>query len=490
MELHVTFTSNDFTEKYTTSNNESNFYHEIGIRLVEIDVPNNIEVLVDEYPGDKISYEVTERGTFTKNGVPQSSMYVIEIEDTINDKLEFNNDYKRVFLTCINPESNNYKYYEILPTEEPFFIVKYGRIEESIMTYNSKARSPKDPYDSRLYWIRYYEKISKGYVDNTDIYVGSMKNPTLRRQKASNKKYSDDISTMLYEKLLSYSKQIVQDNLVFTHITSKQLQLCNEIYLELCATKTVKQFNEILLRLFAICPRKMTNVSSHLAHSSEDKKRILDFENSLNSSMNVVFNSASVPTVSLTNPFEEMDIELYPATPDQIQHVYDHLYDELKPQVKNIYRVVPNKQRQIFNTYLKTNNITEVKEFWHGSKNENWLSIIQNSLLLYPDAEITGKMFGDGIYFASNIYKSLNYTSLEGSYWTNGKSKTGFMGLFATAYGDPLFVKYSNHFSESDLLARKKNCVHAQAGPSLMHDEIIFYNEAAVLLNYIVEFER
>ena len=117
-----------------------------------------------------------EHGTFKKGGIPQSSMYVIEVEDTINELLEFNGEYKHVFLTCINPESNNYKYYEMQPSEEPFFIVKYGRILENIMTYNPKSRSPKDPYDSRLYWIRYYEKISKGYIDNTDIYIVSLQN--------------------------------------------------------------------------------------------------------------------------------------------------------------------------------------------------------------------------------------------------------------------------------------------------------------------------
>ena len=32
------------------------------------------------------------------------------------------------------------------------------------------------------------------------------------------------------------------------------------------------------------------------------------------------------------------------------------------------------------------------------------------------------------------------------------------------------------------------NCLHAHAGTSLRNDEIIFYDEAACVLNYIVEF--
>ena len=489
MELHVTFKTKDYTETYVTTNNEYDFYKEIGKRLLETDIPNTITVTVEEYENRIISYDVTERGTFKKGGIPQSSMYVVEQEDTINELLEFNNEYKHVFLTCINPESNNYKYYEMIPSEEPFFVVKYGRINETIMTFNPNSRSPQDPYDSRLYWIRYYEKISKGYVDNTDIYIGSMKNPTLRRSKVANSKYVDSISTELYEKLLAYSKQIIKDKLIFTHITKKQLQMCNEFYLKLCEAKTLRQFNEVLLKLFEICPRKISDVSRQLAYNDNDRKVILDSENSLITSMNTVFDSIHVESSQFSNPFEEMDIELYPATLEQQEHVLNHLYEDLKPKVKNIYRVIPKKQKEIFDNYIAENNIQTIKELWHGSKNENWLSIIKNSLMLYPDATITGKMFGDGIYFASNIRKSLNYTSLSGSYWANGTSYIGYMGLFATAYGEPYIVKYAHSYTEQDLLKANKNCVHAVAGEQLQNDEIIFYNESAVLLNYIVEFE-
>ena len=97
-------------------------------------------------------------------------------------------------------------------------------------------------------------------------------------------------------------------------------------------------------------------------------------------------------------------------------------------------------------------------------------------------------MFGDGIHFASDIHKSLNYTSLSGSFWAKGRSSIGYMGLFATAYGEPLRIQYPVNYTEDELKQLGKNCVHAEAGPSLLNDEIVFYNEDAVLLNYIVEF--
>ena len=71
--------------------------------------------------------------------------------------------------------------------------------------------------------------------------------------------------------------------------------------------------------------------------------------------------------------------------------------------------------------------------FFHGSKNENFWSILKNGLLLNPKASITGKMLGNGIYMAPNAIKSLNYTSLQGTRWAHGNSKVGYMAIFAVA---------------------------------------------------------
>ena len=119
------------------------------------------------------------------------------------------------------------------------------------------------------------------------------------------------------------------------------------------------------------------------------------------------------------------------------------------------------------------------------------MSIIQNSLKLNPDAIITGKMFGHGIYFAPSSMKSWNYTSYRGTSWANGNSDCAFMGLYAVAYGTPYETSTWSRATDYKQEVKKAgaNCLHAHAGSALMNDEIVFYNEAAVVLNYIVEFE-
>ena len=84
--------------------------------------------------------------------------------------------------------------------------------------------------------------------------------------------------------------------------------------------------------------------------------------------------------------------------------------------------------------------------------------------------------------------KSWNYTSFRGTSWAKGSSDTAFMGLYAVAYGKPLDVEHHRSYTQAMLDKEGKNCVHAHKGAELLNDEIIFYSEKAMVLNYIVEF--
>lgn len=86
--------------------------------------------------------------------------------------------------------------------------------------------------------------------------------------------------------------------------------------------------------------------------------------------------------------------------------------------------------------------------------------------------------------------KSWNYTSFRGTSWAHGRSNTGFMGLYVTAYGNPNNVYDAHSFTQKGLTQNGYNCVHAHAGSSLRNDEIVFYSEDAMLLQYIVEFSE
>jgi poly [ADP-ribose] polymerase len=127
------------------------------------------------------------------------------------------------------------------------------------------------------------------------------------------------------------------------------------------------------------------------------------------------------------------------------------------------------------------------KLFFHGSRNENFWNIIKNGLQLNPKAKITGKMLGAGLYFANKAAKSINYTSLRGSYWSGGTSNIGYMAVFAVAI-DPntaYKVKSSSEISTCygmtwDKLQKIKpgaTHVFAEKGGRLLEDEYCIYRE-------------
>lgn len=184
----------------------------------------------------------------------------------------------------------------------------------------------------------------------------------------------------------------------------------------------------------------------------------------------------------------QYNIHVFEATDSQRQEVIEHLTPSLQRKVRKIWRVIPDRQQKTFNSYCKEHHIRYVRQMWHGSRNANWLSITENSIKILPSYE-NGRMFGDGVYFALNPNKSFLYTSSSSAKYTNEHENVVYMGLFAVAYGKPLYVESSHHFTPKELEAKKKNCVHAKAGRSLREDEIIFYSEAAMVMNYLVEFD-
>lgn len=187
------------------------------------------------------------------------------------------------------------------------------------------------------------------------------------------------------------------------------------------------------------------------------------------------------------------NIKIYKATSKQEQEVLDHLSDNLKTKVRHIYRVIDENQSKKFNQYLKERGIDTVKEFWHGSYNSSWMSIMTQSLKILSTAE-HGRMFGDGIYLAPSSEKSKGYTSYHGSYWAKGQSDIGVLGLYAAAYGQPIdakakFIRKNGKNIPEEIVAGRADSLHARSGQrGLRNDEVIVYDEDAVNINYLVEF--
>lgn len=244
--MHITIKTYNDTRNMEVPQTESALYKAIGEQLLNLSVPNRLLVST---PVGEAEFDVKQRGTFAKDGTIYPSMYVTEEYNTIQLPQD---TYPEAYLTCINPVSNNYKFYHFRPSGS-VLNATYGRIGAG----RGEAFGKKDlktPYPIHLYWIRYYEKLSKGYKDESSIYLAPAVSetpvaPTIPDQRPE--------AIELYQKLYTYAKGMVERHLVHhDKVTVEQVSQSKKILAELSTKTTLKDFNETLQKLLTISPSK------------------------------------------------------------------------------------------------------------------------------------------------------------------------------------------------------------------------------------------
>lgn len=411
------------------------------------------------------------------------------------------------YLIMVNPEKNNNKFYRMVDLGNHTWGAFYGRVGEKQgeSVYSNHVAKPYE-YPDYMYSIKLQEKLLKGYKDKTSCHkTGEIHSP----KPAEFIGIGDKKVAELIEKLMQYAKKTIHQNYTVTSndVTVEMIKEAHAEIKALRSVKTLKTFNAHLLELLHIIPRRIDGygaggVASVMAQDTGDFPRIILREESLLDVMEGQVNVNEGRKKNKDKPMdilEAMGIEIYVARPDQIEKVKRHLSANLQPNLLGVYRVINKRTQATFDAYLETQKKEDknvnVKQFWHGSRNENWISILQKGLVLNPDAKITGKMFGQGIYFAPSSMKSWGYTSSPSAIWNKEHSNTAFMALYATAYGKPYEV-FSHNRNWYDYTYKKLqaehpgcSCVHAKADNGMLkNDEVIFYREDQMTINYICEF--
>lgn len=150
-------------------------------------------------------------------------------------------------------------------------------------------------------------------------------------------------------------------------------------------------------------------------------------------------------------------------------------------KVTDIYEVEDMVNHDKFNPYK-----VSTLELFHGSRNENILSIMQNGLRIKPTSAVhSGSMFGSGIYFAEESSKSANYC-----WGFNGSMVKDKHYLFVCEVATGKIKEYTNAQPQLTKSPYGFNSVLGKKGVNLIHDEYIVYSESQVKVKYIVEFEK
>ena len=391
----------------------------------------------------------------------------------------------RVAKLIMCTKANNNKYYDM--TEEGNTIsVKFGRVGGG----SQSASYPSSRWDSLI-----KSKLKKGYVDVTELRVED--------ESIDFDEITDDVINAFIAELQAYANHSIKQNYTVSSeaVTQKQVDKAQKL-IDNLAEKASKQriklaiVNDLFLELFQIIPRKMKNVNDWLASDMADFKKKVGKEQD---TLDVMKGQVSLNSAKKKNTVEDkktileaMGLDMRVATTLEIKGIKEEL-GSCSNMFHKAFAVNNSNTQTRFDKFVSAATNKKVRQFWHGSRNENWMSIMDTGLVLRPtNAVITGKMFGYGLYFADKAQKSLGYTSHRGSYWANGSSDKAFMSLYDVHLGYELKVKnwsgWMGQLTGKRLEDRGRyDSLFAEGGADLRNNEYIIYNQDQCTIKYIVE---
>lgn len=396
---------------------------------------------------------------------------------------------RQVQLIMVTDKNNN-KFYNMIE-EGDHIRIEYGRVGAAVRT----CTKPLSKWDSI-----YREKTGKGYQDITAL-KQEVKMVGYKEVQNPGIKY-------IIDKLISRAKQTIANNyrVSYNQVTLAQINEAQEIINSLATTiqstaisTWTDHFNQQLLKLYTVIPRRMAHVQDYLMKDKyliyDDYKRKIAQEQELLDTMstqvkqNQILNEGDEDRTIL----EATGLNMYEASGTDIEIILDKLGDN-RNQFKNAWRVDNLRTLKDYQESYESVDVLSRKNdlFWHGSRTENWWSIMSNGLMIRPsNAVYTGSMFGDGLYFANKAQKSIGYTSLSNSYWSHGRDNIAYLALYTVRVGKQYDIY--NHTSECYSLDYKKiqakgfDSVYAHSGSSLRNDEFIIYNPVQCTIKYLVE---
>lgn len=385
-------------------------------------------------------------------------------------------------------EKNNNKFYNMIE-EGSQIRIEYGRVGAAVRTC----------YKSIHKWDSIYrEKTSKGYKDITSL-KSEVKIAGYKNIEDSQVKYIVDL-------LISRAKQQIANNykVGYEQVTQAQIDeaqsIINDLVKETQNELGIEGFNKLLIKLYIAIPRKMSHVQDYLLKEDNiftKEKMILEEQDLLDTlATQVKQNKVLEEGDANQTILEASGINLVMASETDLEIIKSKLGPNAN-QLRKAWRVDNLRTLKDYQDSYESVDVLSRKNdlFWHGSRTENWWSIMSNGLMIRPsNAVYTGSMFGDGLYFANKAQKSIGYTSLSNSYWSHGKDDKAYLALYKVRIGKQYDI-YS-HTSECYSLNYKKvkdkgfDSVYAHSGSSLRNDEFIIYNPAQCTIKYLVEITK
>lgn len=261
---------------------------------------------------------------------------------------------------------------------------------------------------------------------------------------------------------------------------------------------SVAEFNNKLKALYAAIPRRIDNLSKVLAKRKLDFNDIIADEQELFDVMvNRVRNAHDLDNCSVRpTVLEAFHLDWRDVTEEEQNKVLSMLKGNASQYVK-AWRIRNRRTEERFDRFCQQEQLSKghgIDHLFHGSRTENFWSIVTNGLLINPDCRVQriGSMFGNGTYFAPLAQKSLGYT--DGGYWAGGNTDVRFLAIYRVATGKHYDIYHCSDSSLTKAVLQKKcpgaHCVWAHGrgtgGTTLFNDEVVVYDEAQSTIEYLI----
>ena len=461
-----------------------------------------------------------------------------------NGKLMINDDCQYIMLVKTDAKVNNNKFYEMTMDSSCIVTARYGRVG-SDGTKTNVGRGLSAMRQKAM------EKFRKGYlpvetVTNTDSVNTHAKNNMLlgcaikeiipSKAKKSEKELLSKLINMLVStnqhQIANFSGgaiQIDDSGLVKTAVGVVSLKSIYEArktldkLSNLDVNKNEQDFIDSLNHYLMLIPQKVNHSRGwHLSffrqHSFAQQYEFLEqLEKSVEMYEDILAQEEKNKSSSHSDDNQpkvfntQLKLVTNKKVIDKIKSYFDDnknaAHGSSKLQLLNVYEIVGlynNEQLTAFDKLAKEKG--NVQEYWHGSRNYNLLSILKNGLIIPKSNSfnVTGRMFGDGVYFSNQSTKSLNYSQ---GYWDRGRGidNNCFMFLADVIMGKAYEASHKQAKLDcqnnrktrvypvkgyDSVIARGgvKNVTHSGDICSLSNDEMIVFDLGQIKLKYLCEF--
>jgi poly [ADP-ribose] polymerase len=375
-------------------------------------------------------------------------------------------------------ENNHNKFYTLRDLENGSFKAEWGRVGSA----GQSAEFPLSQWEAKL-----RDKLRKGYVEITKTSPSSPSGP--------NVKIPDPQVQGLIKTLILAAKTAVEASyqVAAGEVTPEQTAgaqaLLNQAWGLLKEGRAPREaLNSLLKDLYRVIPRRMPDTRKYFLQEDSPPDFALKLLQAEQNLLDTLESQIKKYPEEIT--LQALGLDILPASQDDKKRIAQQT--DFKVARQKIFRVSNKITEKAFKTE------TPPKLLYHGTRNSNWLSVLQKGLIIRPaGVQTTGSMFGDAIYFASRARKSLGYTSLKGSYWASGTAQTGYLALFEVNTGkewnllqNQPWQNWMTKLNAQEVTRQGYDSVFAKGGADLKNDEYVIYDASRCTIRYLIEINK